>query len=238
MGERSVLGPLPEAESLLPAFTRGAVSQCHPVVVVVAGQPCAGKTQIADLVQAALDRRGGAVRICSDLYKSAHSRYAELLADDVRTAGVKVRPDTRRWQAALEDHVRAHRLDAVVESALADPEEFRTSATAYRRTRPRHPFGSPDSAGARSGHARPKACNTDGAPAQLHTTNVVHLRAGRGTGHRSLAVLAKNTDFYAECWGITATNVWWAYGVVESGPRNGRRGWVAGDHLATGYKHP
>ncbi|UXY40531.1 SH3 domain-containing protein [Streptomyces albidocamelliae] len=86
--------------------------------------------------------------------------------------------------------------------------------------------------------ARPKACNTDGAPAQLHTTNAVHLRAGRGTGHRSLAVLAKNTDFYAECWGITATDVWWAYGVVESGPLNGRRGWVAGDHLATGYKHP
>ncbi|MGW1910334.1 zeta toxin family protein [Streptomyces sp. NPDC002076] len=136
-GVRSVLGPLPEAESLqtleqviIPAFTRGAVSQCHPVVVVVAGQPGAGKTQIADLVQAALDRRGGAVRICSDLYKSAHSRYAELLADDVRTAGVKVRPDTRRWQAALEDHVRAHGLDAVVESALADPEEFRVVAVA------------------------------------------------------------------------------------------------------------
>ncbi|ROP44171.1 hypothetical protein [Streptomyces sp. PanSC9] len=86
--------------------------------------------------------------------------------------------------------------------------------------------------------AGPKACNTDGAPAQLHTTASVHLRAGRGTGHRSLAVLARNTDFYAECWGATAADVWWAYGVVESGPRNGRRGWVAGAHLATGYKHP
>ncbi|MFD8375790.1 hypothetical protein ACFV2Z_34315 [Streptomyces sp. NPDC059688] len=84
----------------------------------------------------------------------------------------------------------------------------------------------------------PKACNTDGAPAQLHTTAAMHLRAGRGTGHRSLAVLAKNTDFYAECWGVTAADVGWAYGVVESGPRSGRRGWVAGDHLATGYKHP
>ncbi|MER6456522.1 hypothetical protein ABT270_28555 [Streptomyces sp900105245] len=86
--------------------------------------------------------------------------------------------------------------------------------------------------------ARPKACNTDGAPAQLHTTAAVHLRAGRGTGHRSLTVLAKNTDFYADCWGATVTDKWWAYGVVESGPRNGRRGWVVGDHLATGYKHP
>ncbi|MFF8868023.1 hypothetical protein ACF08B_38980 [Streptomyces sp. NPDC015139] len=85
--------------------------------------------------------------------------------------------------------------------------------------------------------ARPKACNTDGAAAQLHTTGPVHLRAGRGTGHRSLTVLAMGTDFYAECWGVTARDVWWAYGVVESGARNGRRGWVSGDHLATGYQH-
>lgn len=32
--------------------------------------------------------------------------------------------DTARWQAALEDHVRTHSFDAVVESALADPEEL------------------------------------------------------------------------------------------------------------------
>ncbi|MER6434523.1 hypothetical protein ABT272_44120 [Streptomyces sp900105245] len=85
--------------------------------------------------------------------------------------------------------------------------------------------------------APPKACNTEAAPAQLHTTDPVHLRAGRGTGHRSMAVLAKNTEFYAECWGVTARDVWWAYGVGESGAQGGRRGWVSGDHLATGYWH-
>ncbi|MER6433957.1 hypothetical protein ABT272_40585 [Streptomyces sp900105245] len=84
---------------------------------------------------------------------------------------------------------------------------------------------------------RPKACNTDAAPAQLHATDPVHLRAGRGTGHRSLAVLARNTDFYTECWGVTARDVWWAYGVVESGAHSRRRGWVSGDHLAIGYRH-
>ncbi|WP_331718909.1 zeta toxin family protein (plasmid) [Streptomyces virginiae] len=140
MRENGVPGGLPEPESrwaleqmIVPTFTAGATRQARPAVVFVAGQPGAGKTQIADLVQAALDRRGGAVRICSDLYKPVHPHYAELLASDVRTAGVKVRPDTRRWQATLEEHVRAHGFDAVVESALADPAEFRTSATAYRQ---------------------------------------------------------------------------------------------------------
>lgn len=71
---------------ILPTATKNAVRQDQPVVVIVGGQPGAGKTWISDLVQAALDRRGGAVRIGRDLYKAAHSRYAELLADDVRTA--------------------------------------------------------------------------------------------------------------------------------------------------------
>ncbi len=144
MGEGGLLEALPESESrrvleqvIIPAATTGAVRQSRPVAVVVAGQPGAGKTAIADLVQAALDRRGGAVRICRDLYKAAHRRYTELLTADVRTAGVQVRPDTSRWQAAVEEHVRANGFDAVVESALADAEEFRTSSTAYRQARHR-----------------------------------------------------------------------------------------------------
>ncbi|OIJ63264.1 hypothetical protein [Streptomyces mangrovisoli] len=94
-------------------------------------------------------------------------------------------------------------------------------------------------AGATTG--KPQACNTDGAPVQLHTTDAVHLRAGRGVHRPSLAVLPKNTDFYAECWGRTAHGAWWAYGKVESGrlsasSRSGR-GWVDGDFVATGYRH-
>ncbi|TVL87812.1 ATP/GTP-binding protein [Streptomyces sp. SAJ15] len=118
---------------ILPAATKRAVPQARPVVVIVGGQPGAGKTHIADLVQTALDHRGGSVRIGRDLYKAPHPQYAMLLATDVRTAGVGVRPDTTRWQASVEQYVRARQLDAVVESALADPDELRASAAAYRR---------------------------------------------------------------------------------------------------------
>ncbi|MEG9551666.1 zeta toxin family protein [Streptomyces baarnensis] len=119
---------------VLPAAAGNAAAQERPVVVQVAGQPGAGKTEVADLVQAALDRRGGAVRVCRDLYKPMHPEYAALLAADVRTAGAKVRPDTSRWQSQVEEHVRASGFDAVVESALADPAEFRASSAAYRRS--------------------------------------------------------------------------------------------------------
>ncbi|MFF1285760.1 hypothetical protein ACFVY4_34455 [Streptomyces sp. NPDC058299] len=55
--------------------------------------------------------------------------------------------------------------------------------------------------------SRPRACTSQGAAEQLHTTDTVHLRAGKGTRYRSLAVLAKNTDFYAECWDMSRPGV-------------------------------
>jgi hypothetical protein len=59
------------------------------------------------------------------------------LAADVRTAGAKVRSDTSYWQTAIEGYIRDHSLDAVVESALADPDDFRASSAAYRSSQHR-----------------------------------------------------------------------------------------------------
>ncbi|WP_051857080.1 zeta toxin family protein [Streptomyces sp. NRRL S-1868] len=121
------------AAPVLPGAVHEAVPQEHPVVVFVAGQAGSGKTAVMDLVQAALQRRGGAVRVDRDAYKAAHPRYAAFLAEDVRTAGVKVRPETYRWQAEVEAHARACRYDVVAEEALADPAAWRSSAAAYRQ---------------------------------------------------------------------------------------------------------
>ncbi|MFF2751358.1 zeta toxin family protein [Kitasatospora sp. NPDC058048] len=117
---------------ILPAATAGAVAQERPVVVLVAGQPGSGKTTLGDLLHAVLDLRGGAVRVGADLYRAVHRDYPVLLAEDVRTAGAGVRLDTRRWQAAVEERVREGRFDALVETALADGDEVRAQAVAYR----------------------------------------------------------------------------------------------------------
>ncbi|MEV6840876.1 zeta toxin family protein [Streptomyces sp. NPDC051133] len=119
------------AEHLV-AWTADAVAQDRPVVVIVAGPPGSGKTTLAMLVQAVLARRGGAVRIGSDLYKRAHRQYEEFLQQDVWTAGRRVRSDTRQWQAEVEALARLRRFDVVVELALADPEEIRAASAAYR----------------------------------------------------------------------------------------------------------
>lgn len=121
------------ATTILPVVTKQATAQTSPVAVFVAGQPGVGKSTFADLVHHTLAHHGGAVRIGSDAYKQAHPCYPTLLAVDDRSAGVRTRPDTRRWQAEVEDYTRRHRLHAVIETALADPEEARTTVGAYRR---------------------------------------------------------------------------------------------------------
>ncbi|MDK0517528.1 zeta toxin family protein [Streptomyces sp. ML-6] len=99
--------------------TAGAAPQERPVAVFVAGQAGSGKTLVMDLVHAALGRRDGAVRVDRDAYKAAHPDYSTFLSEDVRTAGVRVRPETYAWQAEVEAHARACRYDVVLEEALA-----------------------------------------------------------------------------------------------------------------------
>lgn len=113
---------------ILPAWTRDAVPQKQPVVILVAGPPGSGKSTACQVLKTMLDQRGGAVLVGRDLYKCAHPAYRKLLHEDERTAGVKVRPDVLQWQAEVEEYVRGHRFDAVVEMPVVDPEQVR----AYR----------------------------------------------------------------------------------------------------------
>ncbi|OIJ87371.1 Zeta toxin family protein [Streptomyces sp. MUSC 14] len=116
-----------------PSVLGGAVPQTRPVVVYVLGQPGSGKTTVIDLVHAALTARGGAVRVDRDTYKNVHPRYGRYLAEDVRTAGVRVRPETYRWQAVVEARVREGRYDTVVEVPVSRPQEFLASVAADRQ---------------------------------------------------------------------------------------------------------
>ncbi|MFL4909533.1 zeta toxin family protein [Streptomyces sp. MMS24-I2-30] len=120
------------AEVIVPKLTAGAVAQEHPVVVFVAGQAGSGKTLVMDLVHTALEQWGGAVRVDRDAYKTLHPRYNTFLVEDVRTAGVRVRPETYRWQAEVEAHARGRRFDVVAEEALADPAGWLATLAVYR----------------------------------------------------------------------------------------------------------
>ncbi|MES9512145.1 zeta toxin family protein [Streptomyces sp. NPDC000609] len=97
---------------ILPTWTKDAVPQDRPVVVIVAGPAGSGKSELCDLLLTVLARRGGAVLIGRDLYKEAHPHYADLMRSDDRTAGVRIRPDVLRWQAQVAAYARSRRFDS------------------------------------------------------------------------------------------------------------------------------
>ncbi|MFJ3728557.1 zeta toxin family protein [Streptomyces sp. NPDC090045] len=117
---------------ILPTWTKHAVPQDQPVVLVVAGPAGSGKSYLCDLLLAVLSRRGGAVLIGRDLYKKAHPQYDALMRSDDLTAGVRVRPDVLRWQAEVEAYVRLERFDAVLEAPIADLAEAIATARVWR----------------------------------------------------------------------------------------------------------
>ncbi|MER7050107.1 zeta toxin family protein [Streptomyces jumonjinensis] len=123
----------PPAAPTLAEALHAAVPQECPVVVFVLGQAGSGKTFVMDLVHAALSRRGGVVRVDRDAYKAVHPGYTAFLAEDVRTAGVRVREETYRWRAEVEERARAGRFDVVAEEALPDPAGWEAALSGWRR---------------------------------------------------------------------------------------------------------
>jgi hypothetical protein len=118
---------------IVPDQLQALPSQAHPVVVFIAGQTGAGKTATTRLIKQVVDGRGGAVNINLDFYKPYHPRYAELMADDDQTAGTYTSADGRTWMAKVEAYAIAHRLDAVMETAMRQPSEFAEPAARFGR---------------------------------------------------------------------------------------------------------
>ncbi|MFH8411273.1 zeta toxin family protein [Streptomyces sp. NPDC018019] len=91
------------------------------------GQPGAGKTAAATVVQHALRGRCP-VRLSGDDFKAMHPDYHQLLQDSPRGAGAAIRADYRAWMAEAEAYVRRRRGDLVIEMAPGSPEDFLRSA--------------------------------------------------------------------------------------------------------------
>ncbi|MCX4852071.1 zeta toxin family protein [Streptomyces sp. NBC_00893] len=95
------------------------------------GQPGSGKTSQAQVLRRAL--RGRPTRISGDDFKAMHPDYYDLLREEPRTAGDRIRADYRAWQAMAEAAVRERRGDVTIEVAPGSPAAFVESAMAYRR---------------------------------------------------------------------------------------------------------
>jgi predicted ABC-type ATPase len=132
---------LSEAESrrifrarIVPQLMSGREPQSTPTVVVLVGQPGAGKSRVAAVVADQLKQRGGFVDVDTDLYKPYHPAYSRLLLEDDRLMAAYTGPDGRRWMQLAHNHVREYRLNAVIQEIAQDGESAARTITEYRAT--------------------------------------------------------------------------------------------------------
>ncbi|MFF4085180.1 zeta toxin family protein [Streptomyces sp. NPDC001777] len=116
---------------IAPSLLENITPQERPVAVYVMGQPGSGKTSRARALRRAL--RGRPVRISGDFFKAAHPDYYDLLRQEPRTAGERIRADYRAWQAMAEAAARERRGDVTIEIAPGSAAGFVEGARAYRR---------------------------------------------------------------------------------------------------------
>ncbi|MGW2793590.1 zeta toxin family protein [Streptomyces sp. NPDC001251] len=119
---------------IVPEQLEGRTPQDPPTVVVLLGQPGAGKTAVAARFARQLNQRGGFADIDSDLYKPYHPEYARLMAEDDRLMTLYTGPDGRAWMRQAQEYVREHRINAMVQEIAMDPEYLASVIDTYRET--------------------------------------------------------------------------------------------------------
>jgi predicted ABC-type ATPase len=115
-----------------PLLFEDLLASVAPELIIVGGQPGAGKT--AATLQAVRDltrQSGGVVHINGDELRPFHPQYAALVAADRSTAADKTGADVGVWVARAVQEAAAGRFDTVLETTLRQPEVLRATVEQF-----------------------------------------------------------------------------------------------------------
>ncbi|MGH9641163.1 MAG: zeta toxin family protein [Terriglobales bacterium] len=122
-------------KEIIPDRFSSASKNTEPEFFALLATPGTGKSRVNQGVREIyFDHRGGSIPLDSDLYKPYHPAYAQLLAEDDRTAAQLVRQDGRRWLARGQTYVKEHKLNALLDwiGSSSDIDEFIGLMEGYR----------------------------------------------------------------------------------------------------------
>jgi predicted ABC-type ATPase len=103
-----------------------------PELIMVGGQPGAGKTAAAaQAVRDLMRQAGGVAYINGDELRPFHPQYAALVAADRSTAADKTSADVGLWVERAIREAAAGRFHAVIETTMRQPEVVRRTAEQF-----------------------------------------------------------------------------------------------------------
>ncbi len=107
-------------ERIVPRYLAHGVPQERPVLVIVAGQPGAGKSAVENRVHA--DLGGGTVTIDADDLRPTHPDYVPLALENDRTAAPATHADASRWVEMAKDYCISNRFNVVYSTTMRGAE--------------------------------------------------------------------------------------------------------------------
>jgi hypothetical protein len=109
----------------------GPVPQAHPEVVLLGGQPGAGKSTVAAQLQNEFAGRGGLVWVTWDDFRPFHPDYERLLAEQPAAMPDVTRPAARWWQDRAAAYLRTGHYNTLLEGGFRDPGNVLAAAESF-----------------------------------------------------------------------------------------------------------
>lgn len=116
------------AEAALSATTASS----QPTLIIIAGQPGAGKSLLAGAALRGFEGEGGAVLVDIDELRTSHPGYAALQQGDDRRAAGRVQDDAGRWGDELLEDARMGRRNIVLDGTLKSPDKAEALCRHFR----------------------------------------------------------------------------------------------------------
>lgn len=105
----------------------------HPTMVMVGGQPGAGKSKSIAAVRQELEKHGGVLQIAADDLRDFHPSHRKLMRQDDRTAANYTHADASLWAEKAERFARQERFNVLLEGTMKTPENTAAKLAEYRR---------------------------------------------------------------------------------------------------------
>ena len=113
-------------------FNREALSQAHPTLILLGGQPGAGKTPMQGQASREFNWRGGLVKIIGDDLRAFLPHYKALQREDDRSAAFYTDRDSGRLvEMALVDAAK-RRINVLVEGTMRSPDVVAATLKRFR----------------------------------------------------------------------------------------------------------
>lgn len=123
-------------EEILPEWLKRAGPALHPVehptMVIIGGQPGAGKSRTTGGVERELMHQGGALKISPVDFREHHPDFTKLNATNDRTSSSFTHEDAGVWAEKLEKYGRAHKLHVILEGTMRTPENAAARMQEYK----------------------------------------------------------------------------------------------------------